>query len=136
MPSHRYAEPPLFQREPVHHTKKSFESLGLLGYDDVLDSYNTQEGSQWDGPGHVGNLRAQAFYNGVKNDEIKGSNKLGIHNWADRFVGRGVLIDAFRYRADQGRPVNPLNDERYSLEDLKDALKRRRRNSSRARSCW
>jgi kynurenine formamidase len=117
-----YASPPLFQRDPVHHTKKSFESFGLLGYDDVLDSYNTQEGSQWDGLGHVGNLRAQSFYNGVKNDAIKSSEKLGIHNWNDRFVGRGVLIDVFRYRAGAGRPVNPLNDEKYPLDDLKAAL--------------
>lgn len=117
-----YASPPLFDREPVQHTKKSFESLGLLGFDDVLDQYNTQEGSQWDGLGHVGNLNARAFYNGVTNDQIKQSAKLGIHNWADRFVGRGVLVDAFRFRADKGRPVNPLNDERYSLDDLKQAL--------------
>ena len=117
-----YATPPLFNREPVQHTKKSFESLGLLGFDDVLDQYNTQEGSQWDGLGHVGNLKAQAFYNGVTNDQIKGSNKLGIHNWADRFVGRGVLVDAFRYRAEKGKPLNPLTDERYSLDDLKQAL--------------
>jgi kynurenine formamidase len=117
-----YASPPLFNREPVKHTKKSFESLGLLGFDDVLDQYNTQEGSQWDGLGHVGNLNAKAFYNGVTNDQIKGSNKLGIHNWADRFVGKGVLVDAFRYRAEKGKPVNPLTDERYSLDDLKQAL--------------
>jgi len=117
-----YASPPLFNRQPVQHTKKSFESYGLLGFDDVLDGYNTQEGSQWDGLGHVGNLRAQAFYNGAKNDEVRGSNKLGIHNWADRFVGRGLLIDAFRYRADQGRPVNPLKPEAYSLADLQGAL--------------
>jgi kynurenine formamidase len=118
-----YANPPLFEREPVKHTKKSFENLGLLGFDDVLDAYNTQEGSQWDGLGHVGNLRAQAFYNGATKDEITGSNKLGIHNWADRFVGRGVLIDAFRYRIEQSRPVNPLSNEKYSLDDLKEALK-------------
>jgi len=118
-----YASPPLFEREPVEHIKKSFESLGLLGYDDVLNSYNTQEGSQWDGLGHVGNLGARAFYNGTTNDQIKSSNKLGIHNWADRFVGRGVLIDVFRYRQDNGRPVNPLSDEKYPLDDLKAALK-------------
>jgi kynurenine formamidase len=117
-----YASPPLFDREPAQHTKKSFESLGLLGYDDVLDSYNTQEGSQWDGLGHVGNLAAKAFYNGTTNDEIKRTHKLGIHNWAGRFVGRGVLIDAFRYRHESGRPVNPLQDEKYSLADLKAAL--------------
>jgi hypothetical protein len=64
----------------------------------VLDGYNTQEGSHWDGLGHVGNLSAKAFYNGTTNHEIKLTNKLGIHNWAGRFVGRGVLIDAFRHR--------------------------------------
>jgi kynurenine formamidase len=118
-----YANPPLFERQPVDHIKKSFESYGLLGFDDVLNGYNTQEGSQWDGLGHVGNLAAQSYYNGVKNETIKSTNKLGIHNWADRFIGRGVLIDAFRYRAEQGRPVNPLTDERYSLADLQAALK-------------
>ncbi|MGH8011705.1 MAG: cyclase family protein, partial [Candidatus Binataceae bacterium] len=121
-----YASPPLFEREPVKHTKKSFESHGLLGYDDVLDAYNTQEGSQWDGLGHVGNLRAQAFYNGVTNDEIKRGNKLGIHNWADKFVGRALLIDAFRHRNQKGAAINPLNNEKYSLDDLKDAIKTQR----------
>lgn len=29
----------------------------------------------------------------------------------------------FRDRADKGRPVNPLSDEKYSLDDLKEALK-------------
>jgi kynurenine formamidase len=118
-----YASPPLFNRDPVKHTKKSFASYGLLGFDDVLDAYNTQEGSQWDGLGHVGNLRAQAFYNGVTEEQITHSHKLGIHNWADRFVGRGILIDACRYRSEQGRPVNPLTNDRYSLDDLQQALK-------------
>jgi kynurenine formamidase len=121
-----YASPPLFDREPVKHTKKSFESYGLLGFDDLLDSYNTQEGSQWDGLGHVGNMQAKAFYNGATEDQIKRTNKLGIHNWADRFVGRGVLIDACKYRQEAGRPVNPLTDEKYTLDDLKNALKAQR----------
>ena len=30
-----YANPPLFERQPVDHLKKSFESYGLLGFDDV-----------------------------------------------------------------------------------------------------
>jgi kynurenine formamidase len=118
-----YASPPLFNRDPVKHTKKSFAGYGLLGFDDVLDAYNTQEGSQWDGLGHVGNLRAQAFYNGVKEEQITHSDKLGIHNWADRFVGRGILIDACRYRNEQGRPLTPLTNDRYSLDDLQQALK-------------
>ncbi len=118
-----FAEPPLFGREATHHTKIDHSKHGFLCLDDKLDSYNTQEGSQWDGLGHIGNLRAQAYYNGVTHDQIKNSDKLGIHNWADRFVGRGILIDVFRYRADQGQQVNPLSNHKYSLDDLQAALK-------------
>ena len=68
-------------------------------------------------------MQAKAFYNGATEDQIKNSNKLGIHHWADRFVGRGVLVDACKYRQEAGRPVNPLTDEKYTLDDLKNALK-------------
>jgi kynurenine formamidase len=120
-----YAKPPLFNRQPAKHTILSFKQYGLLGHDDSLDSYNTQEGSQWDGLGHVGHIRHQAYYNGVKDSELKdGPNgKLGIHKWNDKFVGRGVLIDACKYRGDQGRPIKPLTDDRYSVGDLQGALK-------------
>jgi kynurenine formamidase len=115
-----YAHPPLFRRVPVRHNIISFESFGILGHDDSLDNYNTQEGSQWDGLAHMGHPRYQAFYNGVKAHQIKDGpdGKLGIHHWADRFVGRGLLLDAFKYRAEQGRPLNPLDSESYSLVDL------------------
>jgi kynurenine formamidase len=120
-----YATPPLFNRNPAKHTILSFESYGLLGHDDSIDNYNTQEGSQWDGLGHVGHIKHQAYYNGVKDKEIKDGpdGKLSIHKWADKVVGRGVLIDAFKHRAESGRPLNPLTDEKYSLKDLQDALK-------------
>ena len=36
-----------------------------------------------------------------------GNAKLGIHHWADKFVGRGVLIDAFGFRKKQGRRGEP-----------------------------
>ena len=117
-----YANPPLFERKPAKHVLSSFESYGLLGFDDMLDNYNTQEGAQWDGLGHVGNLKHQAFYNGKTSDDVK-AGRLSIHSWADKFVGKGHLVDLFKFRADAGRPVNPLEPERYSLQDLKDALK-------------
>ena len=83
-----YAKPPLFNRNPARHTILSFEQYGLLGHDDSIDDYNTQEGSQWDGLGHVGHLRHRAYYNGVTDDQIKDgpSGRLSIHKWADRFV--------------------------------------------------
>jgi kynurenine formamidase len=119
-----YAKPPLFNRTPARHNIVTFEQYGLLGHDDSLDNYNTQEGSQWDGLAHIGHVRHRAFYNGVKASQIKDGpdGKLGIHKWADKFVGRAALVDVCKYRIEQGRPLNPLSNEKYSLDDLKQAL--------------
>ena len=116
-----FARPALFGRAAVSHT---VIPLGPMAHDDLLNNFNTQEGSQWDGLAHVGHGRHGAFYNGVTVDEIRnGSNmRLGIHHWADRFVGRGVLIDAFAYCKAKGRAVNPLERGSYTLEELKGAL--------------
>ena len=46
-----YANPPLFERKPAKHVLSSFESYGLLGFDDMLDNYNTQEGAPMGRPG-------------------------------------------------------------------------------------
>ena len=120
-----YAKPPLFNRNPARHTILSFEQYGLLGHDDSIDNYNTQEGSQWDGLGHVGHVRHRAYYNGVTDDQIKDGpdGKLSIHKWANRFVGRGVLIDVCKYVTEQNRPIDPLSPAAYSLADIRDALK-------------
>ena len=119
-----YATPPLFNRQPAKHNISSFESYGLLGFDDSLDSYNPQEGSQWDGLAHVGSPRYQAFYNGVKSSQIKDGpgGRLSIHKWANKFVGRAVLCDVFQHRNSKGRPLDPLTDAKYSLDDLKQTL--------------
>src|SRR5262249_24639965 len=47
-PQKNYEKPPLFNRNPARHTILNFEQYGLLGHDDSIDNYNTQEGSQWD----------------------------------------------------------------------------------------
>jgi kynurenine formamidase len=119
-----YATPPLFNRNPAKHTITSFESYGLLGHDDSIDNYNTQEGSQWDGLGHVGHVRHKAFYNGVTDDQIKDGTggKLGIHKWSNKVVGRGVLIDVRKFTEEQHHPIDPLTSSAYTLKDLKDAL--------------
>jgi kynurenine formamidase len=117
-----FAKPPLFGRASVVHT---VVPLGPTAHDDTLDQFNTQEGSQWDGLGHVGHFRLERFYNDVKVEEVRGeagNAKLGIHHWADKFVGRGVLIDAFGFRKKQGRAVNPISKDVYSLEELQSAL--------------
>jgi kynurenine formamidase len=119
-----YAKPPLFNRNPARHTILSFEQYGLLGHDDSIDNYNTQEGSQWDGLGHVGHIRHKAYYNGVKDAEIKSGTggRLGIHKWSNKVVGRGVLIDVRKFTEAQGRPIDPLTSAAYTLRDLQDAL--------------
>jgi kynurenine formamidase len=116
-----FAKPPLFGRAAVVHT---VSPLGPTANDDLLDRFNTQEGSQWDGLGHVGHFRHERFYNGVTAEETRAGNaRLGIHHWADKFVGRGVLIDAFGFRKKQGRAVNALAKDVYTLEELQGALK-------------
>jgi kynurenine formamidase len=118
-----YANPPLFGRRPVNHQVLSWASHGFLAFDDKFDDYNTQEGAQWDGLGHVGHKGYGAFYNGTKPEDVESGRKLGIHLWANKVVGRGVLIDLFKYRNDIGRPINPGEPEVYSRADLEGALK-------------
>jgi kynurenine formamidase len=115
-----YAKPPLFGRPPFVH---DIVNLSPTAHDDLLNAYNTQEGSQWDGLAHVGHVEHRRFYGGVTPEEIRTrQGKLSIHNWANRFVGRGVLIDAVKYRAAQGRPIEPLTRDPVTLADLQAAL--------------
>jgi kynurenine formamidase len=113
-------KPPLFGRAAMKH---EVIPLGPMLHDDII-RFNTQEGSQWDGLAHLGHHRYGTFYNGVTVDEIRnnGNARLGIHHWADRFVGRGVLIDAYGFRKAKGQPVNALEKDAYTVEELKAAL--------------
>jgi kynurenine formamidase len=114
-----FAKPPLFGRAPAEHR---VSPLAPMANDDFVH-FNTQEGSQWDGLGHVGHVRHERFYSNVTVEEVRGGNAtLGIHHWAGKFVGRGLLIDAFGYRKAKGIAVNPLDREVYSLEELKAAI--------------
>jgi kynurenine formamidase len=115
-----FAKPPLFGRAPAEHT---VVPLAPMANDDFVH-FNTQEGSQWDGLGHVGHVRLERFYNDVKLSEVRdGANaKLGIHHWKDKFVGRGLLIDAYGYRLAKGIPVNGLEREVYTLSELQAVI--------------
>ncbi len=118
-----YANPPIGGRVETKATVKSYEDYGILAFDDVLDNYNTQEGTQWDGLRHVGFTWEKKFYNGVTPQELKTTSKIGVHKWKDKIVGRGLLIDVYRYCTNAGRKINPLEPETYSLDELKGALK-------------
>jgi len=116
-----FNDPPFFGRAQVRHT---IVKLGEVSHDDVIDNFNTQEGSQWDGLAHYGLASRRAFYNGVAPEEVRSGpgGRLSIHNWADKMVGRGVLIDVYGWRLKHGRAVDPLTDEVYTLEEIKAAL--------------
>jgi kynurenine formamidase len=114
-----FAKPPLFGRAPAEHR---VSPLGPMANDDFVH-FNTQEASQWDGLGHVGHIRYERFYSNVTIDEVRGGNAtLGIHHWANKFVGRGLLIDAYGYRKAKGIPVNALDREVYTLAELQAAI--------------
>ena len=97
-------DPPLFAREPfVHHVNGR---PGGTSQDDVLDNWNTQSSSQWDGFRHICHVGVApdhpgtGHFGGVDNDHH------GIDHWAQRgIVGRGVLADVGRWRHQQGRPI-------------------------------
>jgi kynurenine formamidase len=114
-----FAKPTLFGRATVAH---KVVPLAPFANDDVVDNFNTQEGSQWDGLAHVGHRWVERYYNGVQSSEIGPGGKLSIHQWAARFVGRGVLIDAFEFRRAKGRDLRPLERDVITLADLKGAL--------------
>ena len=84
-------------------------------------------------PPSVSPLTVAKGSNGATEDQIKRSNKLGIHNWADRFVGRGVLIDACKYRLEAGCPVNPLTDEKIALMLKEEGISVTRRSITKYR---
>ncbi len=114
-----FLQPPLFGRAKPEHR---VSPLAPMANDDFIH-FNTQESSQWDGLGHVGHVRLERYYNNTTTEEVRGGNaKLGIHHWKDKFVGRGLLIDAFAWRKAQGRPVNPLDRDVFTLDELKSAI--------------
>ncbi len=114
-------DPPLFGRAALKH---QIVKLGPFAHDDLIDNYNTQEGSQWDGLAHVGHFQHERFYGGVTVDQIKtgAGGRLSVHHWAAKFAGRGVLIDAYGYRKAHGKPVDPIAPGEYSLSELQATL--------------
>ena len=97
-------DPPLFGRAPHRHTVTGDSTT--TSHDDVLDNWNTQSSSQWDGFRHIRHHAVSddepgtGHFGGVDDDQH------GIDHWARRgIVARGVLADIGRWRAQQGRPI-------------------------------
>lgn len=97
---------------------------GTAGFDDLLDNFYLQASSQWDSLAHVG-YAPDAFYNGATEDDILAGRRNTIEHWARRgIVGRAVLLDLVRARADAGRPYHPGEPVAFGVEDLELARAR------------
>jgi kynurenine formamidase len=83
--------------------------------DDLIDNWNPQSSTQWDHFLHFPDPISDTYYNGHSYSGI------GMELWADRgIVGRGVLLDVARWRAECGRPLNSWERDFISVSDLED----------------
>lgn len=107
-------DPPMFNRRPHRHTVTG--EVGRTGHDDILDDYNTQASSQWDGFRHV--LHPEhGHYGGVADEDH------GIHHWARRgLVGRAVLVDVGRFREADGRALRMAEPDMIEPADVLGAI--------------
>jgi kynurenine formamidase len=111
--------PPMFGRSRWQH---SVHAADRNTYEDVLDSYNPQASSQWDGFRHI-RARQFGFYGGIDIDEGD-TDTLSIEHWARRGIaGRGVLLDVARWRAQHGRPLDPFAGETVEASELQEVAR-------------
>lgn len=107
-------DPPLFGRAAYKHR---VIEVGRNTLEDVLDEFNPQASSQWDGLRHV-RAREQGFFTGITDLDGAG-DALGIEHWSRRgIVGRGVLLDVDRWAAQSGRDLDPFGGIEITAADL------------------
>ncbi|MCR1783674.1 cyclase family protein [Nocardioides carbamazepini] len=106
-------DPPLFGRARIRHT---VIDVGRNTHEDVLDGFNPQAGSQWDGLRHV-RAREHGYFGGLA--DLRDPAPLGIQHWAATgIVGRGVLLDVSRWAAEGGRPLDAFAGTEVTASDL------------------
>lgn len=107
-------DPPLFGRARLEHR---VIDVGRNTHEDVLDSFNPQAGSQWDGLRHV-RAREHGFFGGMT-DLTSDPRALGIQHAARRgIVSRGVLLDLARWADSTGAPIDPFAGTEVTAADL------------------
>lgn len=106
--------PPLFGR--AAHGLKTFEASRNI-FEDLIDQFNPQSSSQWDGLLHI-RAREFGFFSGITDLE-EAKTVLGIHHAAKRAIaGRGVLIDIPRWRELAGITWDPFSGECVEVEEI------------------
>jgi hypothetical protein len=97
-------DPPLFGRSAHRHTVTGDSTT--TSHDDVLDNWNTQSSSQWDGFRHIRHHAVRDDQPGTGHFGGVDDEDHGVDHWARRgIVTRGVLADVGRWRAEHGRPL-------------------------------
>ncbi|HUQ39075.1 MAG TPA: cyclase family protein [Acidimicrobiales bacterium] len=100
-------------REPFAH---SVRSIMGVAWDDVIDGFNTQGSTQWDGFGHFGNA-SHGHYGGLARDEH------GVDAWAKvGFATRGVVVDVAAWRESAGRPIDVAGGEMVPIDEVLETL--------------
>ncbi len=112
-------DPPLFGRGKFAH-----EVTGTgTGHDDVLDGWNTQSSSQWDGFRHIRNHAANAAEPGTGHFGGVPDEEHGIHHWARRGIaGRAVLADIARWRQATDRPLRYDESDPIDPSEIAECL--------------
>ena len=121
-----------------------FGKNALVYHDELVITQIGQIQTQFDGPGHIGvnTSKGMRFYNGVfahdayergAGGQVLGMGPLGVHNTADGFVCRLVVVDAVALRKAQGKlpasaemlpiPTKPGDIGIVTADDVKQAVK-------------
>ncbi|XHG02985.1 hypothetical protein AWENTII_006305 [Aspergillus wentii] len=81
--------------------------------------FNTQGSSHWDGLRHYPYSETKQFYNGVSQEDIATTHKIGIQNIATNpIVTRGVLLDWYSYALKHNLPFTPFTNQHIPLHEL------------------
>ncbi|WP_310061827.1 cyclase family protein [Arthrobacter ginsengisoli] len=109
----RFIDPPLFGRSESEHVVTGTDTD--LARDDLLNGWNTQGSSHWDGFRHIRDPRG--FFGGIPGSEH------GVETWSRHgIVARGVVVDIARFCADTGDPINPTQPVCIDVDLLERAL--------------
>ncbi|MEL0013477.1 MAG: cyclase family protein, partial [Alphaproteobacteria bacterium] len=96
------------------------EPIAGMRYADDAINLPTQCATQWDALAHV--FEGDKMWNGYDATlvDVRGAHKNGIEHFADKMVGRGVLLDVARYK----RKKRLADGEEITIEDLENTAKK------------
>lgn len=113
-------DPPLFGRPAPRH---SVHAADRNTFEDLLDQFNPQAASQWDGFRHV-RAREAGFYGGVTDLDAVGPDRLSIERFAERGItGRGVLLDVAGWLKAGGVEWDPMAGDVVDADALSEVAR-------------